>query len=295
MCRTQTILTVMLYAQNTDNSHRHVVCAEHRQFSPSCCMRRTQTVLTVMLCVQNTDKQNTDNSHRLVVSTEIILCVQDTDSSHRYVVCAEHRQFQRSRCVCRTQTFLTVILRVQNTDKQNTDNSHRLVVSTENRRFSPSSCVCSTQTNRTQTILTVMCAQNTNGTQTILSVMLCVQNTDKQNRDNCHRQVVCAEYKQNTNNSHDHFVCAEHRQFSPSSCVCRTQTNRTQTILTVILCVQNTVGRWCGHVHQLCRRLRVVTVAPAQSAVPAQSVTLLPIGQSVLTHHVLSGTRMDRG
>ena len=173
-------------------------------------------MLTVMLCVQNTNKQNTDNSHRLVVSTEIILCVQDTDNSYRHVVCAEHRQFQRSRCMCRTQTILTAMLRVQNTDKQNTDNSNRLVVSTENRQFSPSSCVCSTQT------------------------------------------------------------------------------NRTQTILTVILCVQNTVGRWCGHVHQLCRRLRVVTVAPAQSAVPAQSVALLPIGQSVLTHHVLSGTRMDR-
>ena len=241
------------------------MCAGHRQFSPSCCVCRTQTVLTVMLRVQNTDKQNTDNSHRLVVSTE--------NSSHRQVVCAEHRQIEHRQfslsCVRRTQT--------------------------EERQFSPSCCVCSTQTNRTQTIITVMCAQNTNGTRTILTVMLCVKNTDKQNRDNCHRQVVCAEHKQNTNNPHYHFVCAEHRQFSPSSCVCRTQTNRTQTILTVILCVQNTVGRWCGHVHQRCRRLRVVTVAPAQSAVPAQSVTLLPIGQSVLTHHVLSGTRMDRG
>ena len=96
----------------------------------------------------------------------------------------------------------------------------------------------------------------------------------------------------NTDNSHRHVVCAEHRQFSPSCCV--QNTKRTQTILTVILCVQNTVGRWCGHVHQRCRRLRVVTVAPAQSAVPAQSVTLLPVGQSVLTHHVFSGTRMDR-
>ena len=93
--------------------------------------------------------------------------------------------------------------------------------------------------------------------------------------------MLCAEHRQ-----------TEHRQFSPSSCV--QNTKRTQTILTVILWVQNTVGRWCGHVHQRCRRLRVVTVAPAQSAVPAQSVTLLLIGQSVLTHHVFSGTRMDR-
>ena len=76
--------------------------------------------------------------------------------------------------------------------------------------------------------------------------------------------------------------------------LCVQNTKRTQTILTVILCVQNTVGRWRGHVHQRCRRLRVVTVAPAHSAVPAQSVTLLPVGQSVLTHHVFSGTRMDR-
>ena len=206
-----------------------------------------------MLCVQNTDTQNTDNSHRLVVSTEIILCVQDRDNSHRHVVCAEHRQFQRSRCVCRTQTILTVMLRVQNTDRQNTDNSHRLVVSIENRQFSPSGCVCRTQTNWTQTILTVMCAQNTNGTETILTVMLCVQHTDKQNTDNYHCH-VCAEHKRD--NFQCHVVCAEHRQteqrqLSPSSCVCRIQTEhkqfslsfclcRTQTILTVKLCVQNT-------------------------------------------------------
>ena len=118
-----------------------------------------------------------------------------------------------------------------------------------------------------------------NRTQTMWSMtMMCVQNTD-----NFHRHVVCTEYRQ-----------TEHRQFSPSCCVYRIQTNRTQTILTVMLCAQNTVGRWRGHVHQRCRRLRVVTVAPAQSAVPAQSVTLLPVCQSVLTHHVFSGTRMDR-
>ena len=96
--------------------------------------------------------------------------------------------------------ILTVRLCVQNTDKQNTDNSHRHVVcaehrQTEHRQFSPSGCVCRTQTNRTQTILTVM---------------LCVQNTDKQNTDNSHRQVVCAEHKQNTDNSHCHFVRVEH-------------------------------------------------------------------------------------
>ena len=60
----------------------------------------------------------------------------------------------------------------------------------------------------------------------------------------------------NIDSSHRRVVCEEHRQFSPSSCVqntdkentdnshrqvvCRTQTKRTQTILTVKLCVQNT-------------------------------------------------------
>ena len=125
--------------------------------------------------------------------------------------------------------------------------------------------------------------------------------------------VLSAEPRQPRQTKHRQFswsccVCrtqTEHKQFSLSFCACRTQTiltvmlcvqntSRTQSILTVILCVQNTVGRWRGHVHQRCRRLRVVTVAPAQSAVPAQSVTLLPVGQSVLTHHVFSGTRMDR-
>ena len=73
---------------------------------------------------------------------------------------------------------------------------------------------------------------------------MCVQNTDKQHTDNshCHQ---CAEHKRNTDNSHRHVVCAEHRQtehrqLSLSFCVCRTQTNRTQTIVTVMLCVQNT-------------------------------------------------------
>ena len=224
MCVQNTIFTVRLRVQNTDNSHRHVVCEEHRQFSPACCVWRTQTILTGMLCVKN------------------------TDNSHRHVVCEEHRQFSPVCCVWRTQTILTGMLCVKITD-----NSHRHVLclefrQTEHRQFSPSRTVCRIQRNRTQTILNViLCVQNTKRTQTILTVMLCVQNT-----------------------------------------------NRTQTILTVILCVQNTVGRWRGHVHQRCRRLRVVTVAPAQSAVPAESVTLLPVGQSVLTHHVFSGTRMDR-
>ena len=151
-------------------------------------------------------------------------------------------------CVCRTQTVLTVILYVQNTDKQNTDNSHLHVVcpehrqfaqrhinvvsaehrqfchvecaehrQTDYRQFSPSCCVCRTQTNRTQTnrtqtILTVMCVQNTNRTQTILAVILCVQNTDKQNTDNSHCRFVRAEHRQ-----------TEHRQFSLSVCACRTQ------------------------------------------------------------------------
>ena len=189
------------------------------------------------------------------------------------------------------------MLCVQNTDKQNTDNS-----------------------------IVMLCVQNTDKQNIDNSHrhVLCVEY--KQNTNNSHRHVLCVEYKQNTNNSHRHVLCVgfrqtKHRQFSPSCGVYRTQTiltvmlcvqntsttqtiltvmlcvqntNRTQTILTVILCAQNTVGRWRGHVHQRCRRLRVVTVAPAQSAVPAQSVTLLPVGQSVLTHHVFSGTRMDR-
>ena len=247
-------MTAIFSVQNTDNSHHHVVCVQN-------------TVLTVMLYVQNTDKQNTDNSHLHVVCPEHRQFAQ----THINVVSAEHRQFCHVECAEHRQT-------------DHRQFSPSCCVS-EHRQFSLSCCVC-----RLQTIVIVMlCVQNTNRTQTSLTVMLCVKNTD---------------------NSHRHVVCEEHRQFSPSCCVqntdkqstdnshrhvvCRTQTKRTQTILTVILCVQNTVGRWCGHVHQRCRRLRVVTVAPAQSAVPAQSVTLLPIGQSVLTHHVFSGTRMDR-
>ena len=41
------------HKQNTDKSHRHVVCEEHRQFPPSCCVCRTQTILTVMLCAEH--------------------------------------------------------------------------------------------------------------------------------------------------------------------------------------------------------------------------------------------------
>ena len=103
-------MTAIFSVQNTVNHDRHLQCAEHRQSSPSCCVRRTQTILSVMLCVQNTD-----NYLRHVVCAE-----------HRQT---EHRQFSPSSCVCRTQknrahTILTVKLCVQNTDKQNTDNSH---------------------------------------------------------------------------------------------------------------------------------------------------------------------------
>ena len=255
-------MTAIFSVQNTVNHDRHLQCAEHRQFSPSCRVCRTQTVLTVMLYVQN---------RQLSPSC----CASRTDNSHCHFVCAEHRQFAQ-RHVNVVSAEHRQFCHVECAEHRQTDHrqfSPSCCVS-EHRQFSLSCCVCRTQTNRTQTSLTVM---------------LCVKNTD---------------------NSHRHVVCAEHRQFSPSCCVqntdkqstdnshrhvvCRIQTKRTQTILTVILCVQNTVGRWCGHVHQRCRRLRVVTVAPAQSAVPAQSVTLLPIGQSVLTHHVFSGTRMDR-
>ena len=114
--RTQTILIVMLCVQNTDNSHRHVVCAEHRQLSLSCCVCRTQT-------------------NRTQTSLTVMLCVKNTDNSHRHVVCAEHRQFSPSCCV-------------QNTDKQSTDNSHRQVVcrtQREHRQFSLSFCECRTQ------------------------------------------------------------------------------------------------------------------------------------------------------
>ena len=134
-----------------------------------------------------------------------------------------------------------------------------------------------------------------NGAQTMWSMtMLCVQNTDKQNTDNSHRHDVCVKYRQTEHTVLTVILCECRTQTILTVVLCVQNTKRTQTILTVILCVQNTVGRWRRHVHQRCRRLRVVTVAPAQSAVPAQSVTLLPVGQSVLTHHVFSGTRMDR-
>ena len=104
-------MTAIFSVQNTDNPHRHVVCAEHRHFSPSCCVCRTQTILTVMLCAK-----------QAILS--VMLCGQNTDNSHRHVLCAEHRQLSPSCCVCRTQTIITVMFCVQNTDKQNTDNSH---------------------------------------------------------------------------------------------------------------------------------------------------------------------------
>ena len=176
----------------------------------------------------------------------------------------EYKHFWISAYVCRIQWIYTNIFCAQITV-----NHVRHLLCAEHRQFSPSCCVWRTQT--------------------FLTVILFAQNTD-----NSHRHVVCAEHRQFSPSCCVWRTQTEHRQFSLSFCACRTQTNRTQTILTVILCVQNTVGRWRGHVHQRCRRLRVVTVAPAQSAVPAQSVTLLPIGQSVLTHHVFSGTRMDR-
>ena len=90
----------MLCAQNTDSSH-------------------------VMLCLQNTDKQNTDNFHRLVVSTEnrqfspsCWVCRTQTNRTQTIitVMCVQNTK--------RTQTVLTLMLCVQNTDKQNTDNSH---------------------------------------------------------------------------------------------------------------------------------------------------------------------------
>ena len=97
--------------------------------------------------------------------------------------------------MCVQNSIFTVMLCVKNTD-----NSHRHVLclefrQTEHRQFSPSRTVCRIQRNRTQTIFTVM---------------LCVQNTDKQNTDDSHGHVVCAEHKENTDNSHGHIVCAEH-------------------------------------------------------------------------------------
>ena len=158
--------SVMLSVQNTDkqttdNSHRHAVCPEHRQFSLSCCVCRSQTIVIVMLCVQNTNRTQT--------SLTVMLNVKNTDNSHRHVVCAEHRQFSPSCCV-------------QNTDKQSTDNSHRHVV-------------CRTQTKRTQTILTVMlCAEHRQTEHRQFSPSCCVQNTDKENTDNSHCHFVRVEH-----------------------------------------------------------------------------------------------------
>ena len=154
--------------------------------------------------------------------------VQNTDISEHQLICAEHKYFLLFFSVRRTQIFFTIIFCVQNTV-----NNGRHLQCAEHRQFSPSCCVCRTQT--------------------ILTAMLCVENTD---------------------NFNGHAVCTEHRQFSPSCCVCRTQTNRTQTnrtqtiltvmcvqntnrtqaILAVILCVQNTDKRNTDNSH--CRFVR---------------------------------------
>ena len=166
--------------QNTVNNDRHLQCAEHRQFSPSCCLCRTQTILTAMLCVENTDNFN------------------------GHAVCTEHRQFSPSCCVCRTQTNRTQTILTVMLCAQNTDNSHRHAVcaehrqtehrQTEHRQFSLS-CVCRTQTEHRQFSPSYcVCRTQTNRTQTILTVVLCVQNTDKQNTDNSHCQFVRVEH-----------------------------------------------------------------------------------------------------
>ena len=228
-------MTAIFSVQNTDNSHHHVVCAEHRQFSLSCCMcrtqtNRTQTILTFMLCVQNTDNSHRDmltlclQKHRQFCHVECAEHRQTTDNSHRTCCVSEHRQFSLSCCVCRTQTILTVMLCVQNTD-----NCHCHAVCVEHRP------------NRTQTSLTVMlCVKNTDNSHRHVvcaehrqfSPSCCVQNTDKQSTDNSHRQVVCRTQR-------------EHRQFSLSFCECRTQ-----------------LGGGVDTSIMRCRRLRVVTVAP---------------------------------
>ena len=181
-------MTAIFSVQNTDNSHHHVVCVQN-------------TVLTVMLYVQNTDKQNTDNSHLHVVCPEHrqfaqthinvvsaehrqfchVECAEHRQTDHRQFspscCVSEHRQFSLSCCVCRSQTIVIVMLCVQNTNRtqtsltvmlcvKNTDNSHRHVVcaehrQTEHRQFSPSCCV---------------------------------QNTDKENTDNSHCHFVRAEH-----------------------------------------------------------------------------------------------------
>ena len=179
-------MTAIFSVQNTVNHDRHLQWAEHSESWPPSSVCRTQWIMTAIFSVQNTVNHD------------------------RHLQCAEHRQFSPSCCVC-----------------------------AEHRQFSLSCCMCRTQTNRTQTILTFMlCVQNTDNSHRDMlmlclqnidnSVMLSVQNTDKQTTDNSHRHAVC----QNTDNSHCHVVCAEHRQFSPSCCVCRTQ-----TIVIVMLCV----------------------------------------------------------
>ena len=209
----QRMFTNIFCVQNTVNHDRHLQCAEHRQFSPSCCVcaehrqfslsccmcrtqtNRTQTILTFMLCVQNTD-----NSHRDM----LMLCLQNIDNS--------------------------VMLSVQNTDKQTTDNSHRHAVcqNTDNshchvvcadcRQLSLSCCVCRTQEHRQ--VSPSCCVWRT---QTIPTVMLCVQNTD-----NSHRHVVCRTQTNRAQTILTVMLCAEHRQrehrqFSLSFCACRTQ------------------------------------------------------------------------
>ncbi len=234
MCEEHTQLwPSFFYVQNTDISEHQLMCAEHKYFLLFFSVRRTQIFFTIIFCVQN------------------------TVNNGRHLQCAEHRQFSPSCCVCRTQTILTAMLCVENTDNFN---GH--VVCTEHRQFSPSCCVCRTQTNRTQTILTVM---------------LCAQNTD-----NSHRHAVCAEHRQTEHRQTEHrqfslsCVCrtqTEHRQFSPSYCVCRTQTNGTQTILTVVLCVQNTDKQNTDNSH--CQFVRVehswAVVWTRPSAVPTTS------------------------
>ena len=221
-------------------------------------MWRTHAVVTIIfLCTEHGHFWTSTYVRRTQIFFTIIFCVQNTVNNDRHLQCAEHRQLSPSCCVCRTQTILTAMLCVENTDNFN---GH--VVCTEHRQFSPSCCVCRTQTNRTQTILTVM---------------LCAQNTDKS-----HRHAVCAEHRQTEHRQTEHrqfslsCVCrtqTEHRQFSPSYCVCRTQTNGTQTILTVVLCVQNTDKQNTDNSH--CQFVRVehswAVVWTRPSAVPTTS------------------------
>ena len=124
---------------------------------------------------------------------------------------------------------------------QNTVNHDRHLQCAETIQFSPSCCVQNTDNSH--------CHVNVCAEHRQFCHVVCAEH--KQTTDNSHRHAVY----QNTDNCHRHAVCAEHRQtehrqFSPSCCVCRTQTNRTQTILTVTLCVQNTDN---SHRHVVCR------------------------------------------